>query len=204
MSQNEITERGFTSLEAECLVVSRKDECRTSGVNIGSYAPCKLRTGFTLIEVLVVIAIIGIATATFLVSFTNLRQQRNLELASQEVVSALRTAQNYALAGQAVGAIKNNCSFGFQAGAGGSAYSFIHTFGDCITGPTNTNTIGTSSLRSGITFAGAVTTNFLLPRGEVASAGTVTIQIQSTNGVASSNVCVTKNGRIYVSGSNPC
>lgn len=155
-----------------------------------------MRQGFTLIEVVIVIAIIGIMTAFMVVSLSNQRRIRNLDLASQEIAAALRTAQNYALTGRSINAAENNCSFGVQMVAG-ATYTLVHSVGaGCATSAIG----GDYSLRGGVSFAAAQTVNFLLPRGEVGAKSTIRL----TNGALSRYVCVNTNGRIFENGTNTC
>ena len=56
--------------------------------------------GFTLIELLTVIAVMGILTAVAVPSYAVIKQHSVLDSAAQEVVSALKTAQNMAMTAQ--------------------------------------------------------------------------------------------------------
>jgi prepilin-type N-terminal cleavage/methylation domain-containing protein len=53
--------------------------------------------GFTVLELLTVIAIIGILSSVVVISFNRLRGPRNLVLARNELVTHIRQAQSYAL-----------------------------------------------------------------------------------------------------------
>ncbi len=55
------------------------------------------RAGFTIIELLVVLAIMGLITTLFLVNFAGLRGPRNLKIAQNELVSNFRKVQSYTI-----------------------------------------------------------------------------------------------------------
>jgi prepilin-type N-terminal cleavage/methylation domain-containing protein len=56
-----------------------------------------MKSGFTLIEVVVVVVIISFATALLLVAFPSLRDHERLVAAEQALQSALRTAESQAI-----------------------------------------------------------------------------------------------------------
>ncbi len=56
--------------------------------------------GFTLVELLVVLAIISILTFITLGSFNNFQQRQEVRFAAEELKSNLRKYQNYAVSGQ--------------------------------------------------------------------------------------------------------
>ena len=53
--------------------------------------------GFTIIELLVVMAVMGIIATIFLVNFASLRGPRNLKIGQNELVSNLRQLQSYTI-----------------------------------------------------------------------------------------------------------
>lgn len=55
--------------------------------------------GFTLVEILIIIAIIGIISTTSVVSFQKGRQDEALRLVAMRIADALRKTQNYAQTG---------------------------------------------------------------------------------------------------------
>jgi len=60
----------------------------------------KTLTGFTLVELLVVIFILVLATGLVLPNFNFFQRQSSLDMAAQEIIGALRLAQNKALASE--------------------------------------------------------------------------------------------------------
>jgi prepilin-type N-terminal cleavage/methylation domain-containing protein len=55
------------------------------------------QSGFTLVELLVVLAIMTLITATIVIDFTRQRGQRNLVLAKNEAITNIRKVQSYML-----------------------------------------------------------------------------------------------------------
>jgi prepilin-type N-terminal cleavage/methylation domain-containing protein len=103
---------------------------------------------FTLIELLIVIAIIGIMAA---LSWTALNSSKNnvqLENACGDVVSAINKARNYAL----TGAVPSGTHFVSISSGDGSSYAI--------------STESTSyTLPGGVTFSSGWTCNFTVPSG---------------------------------------
>ena len=69
--------------------------------------------GFSLMELMIVIAIIGVMTSVGLVSLNYSKTARALENASREVAAAVREAQNNALSGRQPDADQTSCGHGF-------------------------------------------------------------------------------------------
>ena len=95
-----MTRRGFTPLEAEYPAVCRGDECETDCANASPNVPRKLLTGFTLLEVLIVVAIIGTLGAAGVAYYRNYAQNVEVSTASSLVASALKNARSRAMTGQ--------------------------------------------------------------------------------------------------------
>ncbi len=159
------------------------------------YTAKKTRAGFTLIEVMIVVAIIGITSATVFVSLSTSRSTRGLDRASREVLAALREAQNYALSGRSATISENNTYFGLQISSA-TTYSVV----------SSTSTIGSYSLKDGVAFtSGNTTIEFTLPRGEVRQGGGPLVgsyRISVAKGGSSLYVCLYPTGRIVENGSN--
>ncbi len=71
------------------------------------------KKGYTLVEVLVVIAIIGIASAITLASVSGGRVKKQVEGDARRLAGALREVQNNALAGERMEMNRISCSFSF-------------------------------------------------------------------------------------------
>ncbi|MFA6974148.1 MAG: type II secretion system protein [Parcubacteria group bacterium] len=62
----------------------------------------KYNSAFTLVELLVVIAFIGIMTSVALVSFQSSKDKKIVETEARKVAATIREAQNYALTGKGI------------------------------------------------------------------------------------------------------
>ena len=89
------------------------------------------RSGFTLIELIVSMAIITMITAIFLVNYRSTTRRADLRLTAQRVVSDIRLTQNYALGLMSYGANENKVApaggWGVVFDSGSGEYS---TFAD--------------------------------------------------------------------------
>lgn len=146
---------------------------------------------FTLIEMLVVMAIVGIMTAVVVVSFGSGRTEKELETNAREFASAVREAQNYALTGK-------------QAVEGGSACAFSVTWTDSSTYKLGSTPSGSCeatptslvnySLKNGVTMNNFGTISFKLPWAAVVSGGGSQVIFSKSSGTYS--VCINTEGKI--------
>lgn len=60
----------------------------------------KNKKGMTLVELVTVIAVIGIMTSVTIVAFGQLKNRSDLDAESEKLISVIRQAQNYALTGR--------------------------------------------------------------------------------------------------------
>jgi prepilin-type N-terminal cleavage/methylation domain-containing protein len=145
----------------------------------------KNRQGVTLIELLTVIAIIGIMTAVTIVYLGGAKNDKAVETAAREVASAVREAQNYALTGKNA----SNCIDG---------YTFNYTESS-----SNYSIRGCSdisyTLKNGVTFNGDGIINFSIPNA-ITDGGTIEVK----KGTTSYSVCVCKSGKITEKVGNSC
>lgn len=161
------------------------------------------RRGFTLIEIMVVMAIIGIVTAVTIVSFGSGKERKAVEGQARKVAAAIREMQNYALTGKQIGT-NVPCKFG-----PGSILTSDVTFGLMYTYRTGTScSAGMSastiipgmimSLENGVTFASDSNEFFFtVPRGELDPNGNLPpIDIQLSKGSTTYSVCVYPGGQV--------
>lgn len=152
---------------------------------------------YSLIELLVVVAIIGIATTIMMVDWSGSRTTRSLENAGKEVEAVVRGAQNFALTG--VQSLPNTRPCGFRVEWGASTYDVLYRYrngDDC----TESSPVGSYTLSGGVVFSGSGSFDFGLPH---ATLGADQHMILVKNG-QSQSVCVYTNGRILSVAGSTC
>ncbi len=164
-------------------------------------------SGFTLIEVLIVIAIIGIMASVILVFIGQSKHSTQLETAANEVVAGLRRIQNYSLVGKA---IKDNCSdYAFETTNGSTQFSIKN--GIFSSGGAGGNSFDPDScelsqvfnLKGGVTFGDDYLIAFRAPFADVLGlSGTKEDIVLSKNG-QQYHICITSVGVITMQ-KNPC
>lgn len=159
-------------------------------------------SGFTLIEVVVVVAILGIMSVLGLTSYNESKRIKAVDTSAVELVSWLAEQRNNALTGEqpANGAIP--CSYGFVPISGQPAYNLrVKTKGssadaDCATGTSNTDR--RVNLKPSVSFSATPPAfEFVLPRGESnLPNGTTTILLRSGSGssIVTGAVCIYTQG----------
>lgn len=130
--------------------------------------------GFSLVEVLLVIAFIGIMTAVTFVSLSGKRTDETLKGAAREVAAAVRVAQNNALSGVKEPGNDNGLCWHILRWTDGSAVStsivrHLKNAGDCSQFPSDTTefSLGNYTLENGVTFVGGGEVDFVVPRGNL-------------------------------------
>ena len=153
---------------------------------------------FTLIEIMIAMAIVGIVSSVLLVDFNANRSKKGVEQSALEVASVVRQAQNYALTGKQTPAGGNPCSFDVSwGGVGTTNILLVNNWNNGVS--CTPTTILTYRLRDGVTLnipAGSV--SFSVPFSTVSAAATIVVS-KDTQSYA---VCVTTGGSVTtVSGS---
>ena len=147
-----------------------------------------LRKGFTLIELMIVIAIIGILSAVALFGWRGYQDNVNLRTAARDVVTDISACKQRA--------VSEGVQYCMQFTDGSPNYS-INT--SSCGAPTQTQAKNLTSFGSGLTISN---TNFnsdqvyFLPRGTLSSTGTIVLT-NSKNSTATITINIT--GRAYVS-----
>jgi prepilin-type N-terminal cleavage/methylation domain-containing protein len=145
---------------------------------------------FTLIEMLVVMAIVSIMTAVAIVSFGSGRIKKELETNAREFASAVREAQNYALTGRQAAGL-TACAFSVTW-TSSSTYKFgVTPSGSCGAVPAS---IVSYSLKNGVTVSNFGTISFQLPWAIVVSGGGSQVIFSKSSNTHS--VCVSADGKI--------
>jgi prepilin-type N-terminal cleavage/methylation domain-containing protein len=121
--------------------------------------------GFTLIEVMIVIMIVGSMAIIMLVSFGSGQTERQLETNAREFVGMVREAQNYALTGKQAVAATDPCRF--QVSWSGAVYSMTYWYKDAAGVCNQTSPMVTSTLKDGVTFSNADNFYFTLPHANL-------------------------------------
>ena len=120
------------------------------------------RRGFSLLELVIIIAIMSIMTGATLAFIGNNKNNTELNAATSEVISVLRETQNYALTGRKAGT--NKCvEYKIEATTGTSSYSMTgldKDGGDC---DFNIN----HRLSGGVLFQGNMDILFTAPHAKV-------------------------------------
>lgn len=153
------------------------------------------KKGFTLIEILITVTIVGIASAITLVNLNSGRTDRELEAAAREFASGIREAQNYALTGKQIVINTNPCRY--QMSWSGGQYTLTYWYaaagGSCAA--PSSSTMATYTLKGGVAFVGALDGVWYKPPHAANDIVASKLIILSKGGRFHS-VCLYKNGRV--------
>ncbi|MBP7811685.1 MAG: prepilin-type N-terminal cleavage/methylation domain-containing protein [Candidatus Moranbacteria bacterium] len=163
------------------------------------------KNGFTLIEILVVVAIIAIFSAIVIPNVNAARIGKQVEANARSLASALREAQNHALAGERAVTNRVSCSFSFGPSAASVtsiARAYQYRNGATCAASTRSESLTAFSLTQGVRLLEAnVGVRFKVPWGEVWN-GTGSEKLGSVvrytlaKSTARWSVCVYPEGRI--------
>lgn len=159
----------------------------------------KILKAFTLIEIVVVIAIMGIMSSLFFVNLSNNQATRAVETNSQEFMGVVREAQNHALSGKQLVTGTDPCRYEINwGGTNGTTnktfnlkYWYKNASGTC----NQSSVFATYSLKPGVTFASGATFYFTLPHAALDFASGSRVAVFTKAGVTHS-ACIYSNGRI--------
>jgi prepilin-type N-terminal cleavage/methylation domain-containing protein len=166
--------------------------------------PSKFKSGFSLIELMIVIALIIIMTGVLLVNQNKNKAQQEVESSARQVAAQLRSLQNEALNGKQIenpsgsGTYNIVCNFKFDSPSLDSSITntgYDISYASCSDGSVISS--GTQKIKLN-TGKGNVTMNtasvsFSAPWGAVSSASEVTL----TDAGNKAYVCVCSSGNIF-------
>lgn len=147
----------------------------------------KKEKGFTLTELTITIALVGIVSAVTLVSFQSGKKNTDIEIAAKEVVAAIRSVQNDALSGKKA---VTGCNYIFNYSSGS------YQIQGC-------NPQDSISLKNGVSFSSESHFSFMAPYGQIIKNDDATklavnenIKLTVTKGADVYTVCIYGSGEI--------
>ena len=147
---------------------------------------------FSFIEVILVVAIIGIMTSIVFTSINQSKHRTELETAANEVVASIRKIQNYSLSGKD---ISSTCSeYRFIATINSNTFTIDNGGSTC---PFSEN----YQLKSGVVFGSNIALGFNAPFGNRTNNNAVDIIVKK--GSNNYHICVTGVGVITMQ-NNAC
>jgi len=156
--------------------VERLSDCEFIYMEFRNTTNYRLSTSsaFTFLELLLVIGIIGILATASTPFFSRFFMQSSVSSSTEHIVSTLRKAQEYTIAG------KNDSAW--QAKLTGSVLTLVQQSGNTV--------FDTYTLNSNVTIAGLTTVTFTRPLGRLAAPVAVTV----SGGNNSKNISVNTEG----------
>lgn len=172
---------------------------------------CWKKKGFSLLELVIVFAIIALMTGALLLNRNTDKSQTEVEAAAQQLIAQIRLLQNEALSGKLFGTAPSQtpaCYFRLSAVSGEDNY--IISYYDCsATAPNLIETLSPIKFNSKNTVrmsSADVSFQFSAPQGTLLNTTTfpytsldsAKIILQSKNNVSSTDsVCICKSGKIF-------
>ncbi|MDO9231357.1 MAG: prepilin-type N-terminal cleavage/methylation domain-containing protein [bacterium] len=155
-----------------------------------------MKKGFTLLELMVIIGIIGIMTGVGLVSLSPAKKHYALKSAQDEVTAAIKLAQSYALQGKMPSSGDIACAYGFYL-VNDSTYQIFYykkntTDGSC---GTTENKVEENTLKNAVTAHSPQSrVYFMIPSGQMNLNYSVYFDYAGVN--TTSNVIVDSGGLV--------
>ena len=169
------------------------------------YQKTMFRRGFTLLELLIVVMVIGIVSTIILTGTSTTRTEKEVDGAGREVGGVLRELQQYALTGKQFVTNTDPCLYNIAWNNGSSNYTFNYKYKNSSTGACDQQTtINTYTLRGGVTFANTGSVGFGLPHGKPDFGGP-SVAFQLTKSTTIGVTCLYQDGltQSFV-GTNSC
>jgi prepilin-type N-terminal cleavage/methylation domain-containing protein len=131
-----------------------------------------IRRGFTLLELLVVVMIIGIISTIVLTGMGNTRTEKQVDAAGREVAGSLRELQQYSLTGKQFVSNTNPCLYSIAWNTGSSNYTLNYRYQNSTSGACDQQTqIAVYTMKGGVVFSNSGSVGFQLPHGRPNFAG---------------------------------
>lgn len=166
------------------------------------------KRGFTLMELMIVMAITGIMLSVVLVNMQNSRKNSEIEAAGMQLVSLLREVQNNALTGKKIGSDEGDysCAFQFKINTNGSyeiARSLKQSGNDsCEGGDDMSDPYVTGGLQK-VKLNSQQTIKFTVPHGEMIGVSQIILQHVADSSVTYS-ACISAGGDIEGAKGSSC
>ncbi len=160
--------KGFTPLEAKCPAVCRGNEYPAKFARAGFNVPRQLLTGFTLIEIMLSVALIGVLAGLSVSVYYSLQIENDLDIAANAVSQSLRRAQILSRA------VAGDANWGVKAQSGG-----VILFKGASYAGRDAAFDETFETASGVVFSGLQEIVFSRLLGEPQTTGTTTLTASS-------------------------
>jgi prepilin-type N-terminal cleavage/methylation domain-containing protein len=152
--------------------------------------------GFSLVEIIIVIALMAVMTAVLFASQVGDKTQEDVATSARQVAAQLRALQNEALNGKQIGEI-SACYFKFETAGNETGYTI--SYNDCsnslIDGSSQWIELGSG--RQNVFISSAVNMYFSAPWGQVSTASSLIILTSKNDSSKQASVCVCNSGNIF-------
>lgn len=157
---------------------------------------------FTLIEIAVVVAIIGILSSLLFSGFSSGRSAKAVETNAREFVGIVREAQNYALTGKQLIAGTDPC--GYVVDWSGASYTMTYKYKNAGGACSQSSIVTTYSLKGGASFSATGSLEFGLPHGVIVGLASGSRAVVFTKSGVTHVACVYFNGRMLDQAGSTC
>lgn len=155
-----------------------------------------VRRGFSIIELMIVMAIILIMTTVLFVNRGNSRAQNDVDAATRLVAAQIRALQNESLTGKRIkdGTIMKNANQHIFTVNSSDLITYNISYKDSSGGSINAGTQSFNLTKKRVKFDSAVSFYFESPRGDVASKQDIVLK--SNDDSVTRHICVSVNGNV--------